>query len=108
MTPFIALSQRLYSVRTAKLYEKEIVTIIKKCSIPLYRTLNSRSKIYKCFHVYHQKEIKPFLPDLFKILSNVDRLNRENPTYELVFKTEILRRLIRAKYKIKLDRPPSL
>ena len=35
-------------------------------SIPsLYRMLNSRSKYIKCLHVYHQKEIKPFLPDLF-------------------------------------------
>jgi hypothetical protein len=35
MTPFIVLSQRLYSVRTAKLYnKKEIVSIIEKYSMP--------------------------------------------------------------------------
>ena len=32
MTPFIALSQRLYSVRTTKLYKKEIVSIIEEYS----------------------------------------------------------------------------
>ena len=39
-------------------------------SIPLYRTLNSKSK-YKCLHVYYQKEIKLSLSELFKILSIV-------------------------------------
>ena len=32
MTPFIVLSQRLYSVRTTKLYKKEIVSIIEEYS----------------------------------------------------------------------------
>jgi hypothetical protein len=32
MTPFIVLSQRLYSVRTEKLYKKEIVSIIEEYS----------------------------------------------------------------------------
>jgi hypothetical protein len=39
-------------------------------SILLYRTLNIRSK-YKCLHVYHQKEIKPSLPELFKIYLSI-------------------------------------
>jgi hypothetical protein len=35
MTPFIVLSQRLYSVRTAKLYnKKEIVSINEEYNIP--------------------------------------------------------------------------
>ena len=32
MTPFIVLSQRLYSVRTTKPYKKEIVSIIEEYS----------------------------------------------------------------------------
>jgi hypothetical protein len=59
LSPFIVLSQRLYSVRTAKLYnKKEIVSIIEEYSWVSYDVteVNSKTK-----HSYQSESIVRFM-----------------------------------------------
>ena len=66
MTPFIVLSQRLYSVRTTKLYKKEIVSIIEEYSWVSYdvtevRGVGGGGGNCKTKHSYQSESIVCFM-----------------------------------------------
>ena len=68
----------LYKLR--RLLELQIHEIIL-VSIPLYRTLNSKSK-YKCIHVFKKCTFeRTFLTGIIQNI--VDRLHREHSTYSM-------------------------
>jgi hypothetical protein len=62
MTPFIVLSQRLYSVRTAKLYnKKEILSIIEEYSWVSYDVTEVTGVNSKTKHSYQSESIVRFM-----------------------------------------------